>query len=236
MTVGIDKIVEVLRRLGVDENLPKVPALTLGAGEYSPFTMSKLYQSIASGGFQLPLRSIREIVDARGKPLKRYPLTYDRTFKLTTMHLLQYALREVVRVGTGKSIYYTLDYDFDVAGKTGTTNDGRDSWFAGFSGDLLTVTWIGRDDNGTTSLTGATGALRIWAKFMHSAAKRPLTYRMPEGIEAHWVDEYSYVETDGRCENSTLLPFVRGTQPAEYRACAIKNPAKKNWFQSLFRR
>ncbi len=236
MTVGLDKLLDVLRRLGLEQPVPLVPSLTLGAGEYSPYTMATLYQSIASGGFQLPLRTIRQILDSRGKPLRRFPLTYDRTFNLSTMHLLQYILRESVRTGTGKSVYYTLDKNFDVAGKTGTTNDGRDSWFAGFSGDLLAVTWIGRDDNGATTLTGATGALKIWAKFMNSAAERSLIYRMPEGVEVHWIDEYSSTIRDGFCENSILLPFISGTQPAEYRKCVARDSAKKSWFQSLFRR
>ena len=236
MTVGLDKLLDVLHRLGIDQPVPQVPSLTLGSGEYSPYTMAKVYQSIASGGFQLPLRSIREIVDSKGKPLRRFPLTYDRTFNLSTMHLLQYVLREAVRTGTGKSVYYTLDKDFDVAGKTGTTNDGRDSWFAGFSGDLLAVTWIGRDDNGITGLTGATGALRIWTEFMRTAARRSLIYRMPEGVEAHWVNEYTSTVTDDSCENSVLLPFISGTQPAQYRSCKKNSPAKKSWFQSLFGR
>ena len=98
-----------------------------------------MYQTIAVGGFRMPLRSIRDIVDARGEPLRRYPLEYDRTTSQQSMHLLHYALRAVVREGTGKGVYRYLPEDFDVAGKTGTSNDGRDSWFAGFSGDLLAV-------------------------------------------------------------------------------------------------
>ena len=100
----------------------------------------------------------------------------------------------------------------------------------------MAVTWIGRDDNGITGLTGATGALRIWTEFMHTAARRPLIYRMPEGVEVHWVNEYTSTVTDDSCEHSVLLPFISGTQPAQYRSCKKNGPAKKSWFQSLFGR
>ncbi|MFX4227106.1 MAG: penicillin-binding transpeptidase domain-containing protein [Porticoccaceae bacterium] len=156
LDLGIDRVVDMLYRLGVEGSIPEVPALSLGAGEYSPMDMTAMYQSIATGGFRTPLRSIRDIVDAQGNPLRRYPLEYDRSVNLQAMHLLHYALQEAVREGTGKGVYNYLEEDFAVAGKTGTTNNGRDSWFAGFSGDLLSVNWIGRDDNGSTGLTGGT--------------------------------------------------------------------------------
>ena len=136
-------------------DVPRVPALTAGCGEYSPMDMAAMYQTIAAGGFRMPLRSIRDIVDANGEPLKRYPLEYDRTVSLQSMQsaALTRCARWCARV-PGEGVYRYLPESFAVAGKTGTTNDGRDSWFAGFSGDLLAVSWIGRDDNGGTGLTG----------------------------------------------------------------------------------
>ena len=89
--------------------------------------MAAMYQTIAAGGFRMPLRSIRDIVDARGEALRRYPLEYDRTVGLKAVHLLHYAMMSVMRDGTGRGAYRYLPDDFEVAGKTGTTNDGRDS-------------------------------------------------------------------------------------------------------------
>ena len=235
MEVGIGKVVDVLRRLGITGYIPEVPALTLGAGEYSPMAMAAMYQTIAAGGFQIPLRSIRDIVDARGEPLRRYPLEYDRTVSLQAIHLLHYAMREVVREGTGRGVYRYLDKSFDVAGKTGTTNNGRDSWFAGFSGDLLAVSWIGHDDNGGTALTGGSGALKVWASFMASSSKRPLSYRMPDGIEPHWINDSNGRLTGEGCPDARLLPFIAGSQPRESTGCsAEKNHGVVDWFQSLF--
>ena len=232
--LGIGKVVDMLRRLGVEGPIPEVPSLTLGAGEYSPMDMAAMYQTIAAGGFRMPLRSIREVVDARGSPLKRYPLEYDRTVSLQATNLLTYALRSVVREGTGQGAYRYLPANFAVAGKTGTTNDGRDSWFAGFSGDLLAVTWIGRDDNGATGLTGASGALKVWAHFMANASERPLGYRMPDGMQTVWIDDENGFRTGQGCPNSRLMPFITGSEPSRSTDCAPRATGIRDWFQSLF--
>jgi penicillin-binding protein 1B len=234
MNVGLDNIVDILRRLGIEGDIPQVPSLTLGAGEYSPMDMAALYQTIAAGGFRMPLRSIRDIVDARGDPLKRYPLEYDRTVSLPAVHLLHYAMREVVREGTGRGVYRYLPDHFDVAGKTGTTNQGRDSWFAGFSGDLLAVSWIGHDNNAKTGLTGSSGALKVWAHFMANASERSLSYRMPDGVQTHWVDDGNGRLTGDGCDNARLLPFISGSEPSRRTGCTSRKSPVKDWFQSLF--
>ena len=234
MDLGLESVADMLERLGIDSGVPEVPALTLGAGEYSPMDLVAMYQTIAAGGFRMPLRSIRDIVDAHGQPLKRYPLEYDRTVSLQAVHLLHYALREVVREGTGRAVYRELPKDFEVAGKTGTTNDGRDSWFAGFSGDLLAVTWIGRDDNGGTGLTGGSGALRVWAHFMARASERSLGYRMPDGIQTHWIDNRSGALTGEGCPHARMLPFISGSEPQRSTNCTPRKSGIKDWFESLF--
>jgi penicillin-binding protein 1B len=244
MDLGLDAVVDMLARLGVEEGVPRVPSLFLGAGEYSPMDMAAMYQSIAAGGFRMPLRSIRDIVDANGEPLKRYPLEYDRTASLQSVHLLHYALRAVMREGTGRGAYRYLGENFAVAGKTGTTNDGRDSWFAGFSGDLLAVSWIGRDDNGGTKLTGGSGALKVWAHFMSRASRQPLAYRMPDGIEPHWIDEGNGYLTGEGCPHARMLPFITNSEPHKRTNCSPRKSDSggksggkssiKGWFESLF--
>jgi penicillin-binding protein 1B len=238
MQLGVDAVVDMLARLGIEEGVPRLPALMLGVGEYSPMDLAAMYQTIAAGGFRMPLRSIRDIVDANGEPLKRYPLEYDRTVSLQAMHLLHFALRAVVREGTGRGVYRYLPENFAVAGKTGTTNDGRDSWFAGFSGDLLAVSWIGRDDNGTTGLTGGSGALKIWAQFMSRASKQSLAYRMPDGIQTQWIDDHNGYLTGEGCPNSRMLPFISGSEPQQRTDCAPRESGSgvKGWFESLFGR
>ena len=236
MQLGVSDVVDMLARLGVEKGVPRLPAVFLGAGEYSPMDMAMMYQTIAAGGFRMPLRSIRDIVDANGEPLRRYPLEYDRTVSLQAMHLLHFALRAVVREGTGQGVYRYLPRSFEVAGKTGTTNDGRDSWFAGFSGDLLAVSWVGRDDSGSTGLTGGSGALKIWAQFMAGSSKQSLAYRMPDGIQTQWIDDRNGYVTGEGCPNARRLPFIAGSEPGQRTDCAPQGPGSgpADWFDTLF--
>jgi penicillin-binding protein 1B len=234
MELGIPAVEGMLRRLGLRQEVPRVPSLVLGAGEYSPLMMARVYQSIAVDGTRTPLRSIRAIVNRDGEVLRSNFTEYERAVDPRSAHLLRYALREVVREGTGRGVYRYLDEDFHVAGKTGTTNDGRDSWFAGFSGDLLAVTWIGRDNNDATGLTGSSGALRIWAAFMAESAKRPLYYRMPAGVELHWVDDRQNLLTGEGCDNARLLPFISGSEPRGSTGCNASRGGLRGWFDRLF--
>jgi penicillin-binding protein 1B len=234
MELGTAQVRETLSRLGVERAQPDVPAMLLGAGGLSPLDVAALYQSIAAGGFNLPLHAIRDVVAADGSLLQRFPLDYEQVASTRAVHLLHYALREVVQEGTGKIVYRDLPAGFAVAGKTGTTNDNRDSWFAGFSGDLLAVNWIGRDDNAATGLTGATGAARVWAHFMARSSLQPLAYRVPDGIEHYWVDETSGKLSGRNCKEARLLPFVDGSQPAERGPCASSTDRIMQWFRELF--
>ena len=234
MELGVPAVEDMLRRLGLRQDVPRVPALMLGAGEYSPLMMARIYQTIAVDGIRTPLRSIRAIVNRDGEILRRNLTEYERGVDARSTHLLRYALREVVREGTGRGVYRYLDADFHVAGKTGTTNDGRDSWFAGFSGDLLAVTWIGRDNNDATGLTGSSGALRIWADFMAVAATRALHYRMPEGVQLYWVDDRRGMLTGEGCADARRLPFVEQSQPRERSGCERARRGVRGWFEKLF--
>jgi len=238
MALGIDTLVATLGRLGVTEGVSPVPALTLGAGEYSTLMMARLYQAIAAGGYRLPLRSIRDVVDSGGEVLSRYLTDYERTASLQAVYLLQFALQEAVRTGTGRALYRQLPPDFTVAGKTGTTSDGRDSWFAGFSGDLVAVSWIGRDDNGSTGLTGASGALLVWADFMAAARRKPLDYRPPADIVLVTVDERTGQLTGEDCPHARMLPFIAGSEPQQRTDCAGRDRQRGigDWFRGLFRR
>ncbi len=234
LDLGLDVVVDMLRRLGIEHYVPEVPALTLGAGEYSPFDMATLYQTIASGGYRTPLKTIRTVLDARGEIDTRYELTYDREVSLQAVYLLQYALIDVMKNGTGKGAYRYLPANLIAAGKTGTTNDGRDSWFAGFTGDLLTVSWVGRDDNGGTGLTGSSGALKVWSHFMAASSKRSLAYNMPEGMVVETIDSSDGRVTGDGCPNAQRMPFIEGSQPRRSTNCSPKKTGIRDWFQSLF--
>ena len=104
-------------------------------------------------------------------------------------------------------------------GKSGTTNDSRDSWFAGFSQDLLAVVWLGRDDNGKTPFTGATGALQVWTSFMKKADPLPLDMALPDNVVQVWVNAATGQGTDPTCPNAVQMPYIRGSEPAPGASC-----------------
>ncbi len=151
------------------------------------------------------------MLDAAGQPLSRYPLAVEPVADAAAVYLTTWAMRQVVRQGTARALKKRLPQGLTVAGKTGTTNGQRDSWFAGFSGDKVLVVWVGRDDNGPTKLTGASGALRIWGDIMTPIENRPLPEFRPQGVTQVRVDPVTGLLADARCRRGISVPFaVRG--------------------------
>ncbi len=224
LELGVPEVLRTARRLGVERDWPAYPAVLLGAGALTPLEVAGMYQTIASGGFNTPLRAIRSVLDAAGRPLRRYPFQVEQRFDAGAVYLLQYALQRVLYEGTARSAYGRLPVSLGLAGKTGTTNDSRDSWFAGFSQDLLAVVWMGRDDNGKTSLTGATGALRVWTEFMYRAGPLPLKMPEPGNIVQAWVDGATGAGTRPDCPGAVQMPYIRGSEPAMGSGCGGMEP------------
>lgn len=225
LEVGVPQVLKTLNRLGVEHEWPAYPSMLLGAGALSPMGVATMYQTMANGGFSTPLRSIRNVLTAEGEPLKRYPFQIQQRFDAGAIYLLQNAMQRTMTEGTGRSVYSQLPRSLALAGKTGTSNDSRDSWFAGFSQDVLAVVWLGRDDNGPTPLTGATGALQVWTDFMRKADPLPLDMPMPENVVQAWIDAGSGQGTDPSCPNAVQVPYIRGSQPVAGPACGIQAPA-----------
>ena len=147
----------------------------------------------------------------------------EQQFDPAQTELISFAMESVIREGTAKAAYDTFPFGLHVAGKTGTTDDQRDSWFGGFSANYNTVVWLGRDDNGKTPLTGATGALPIWTGIMSRLPNQSLPQPSNVNIEWQWIDRVSGARTDDSCTGSRRLPFdKRSTQPP-YVPCAGKS-------------
>jgi len=161
LDLGVPRVARRLSNLGLKRRVQPVPALLLGSVSLTPLEVTQLYQVFASGGFRTPLRAVREVLDASGRPLSRYALNVRQVADPASVYLLNWTLRQVVEQGTGKGLGRLLPAGLQVAGKTGTTDDYRDSWFAGFSGDKVGVVWVGRDDNKPAGLSGATGAMTL---------------------------------------------------------------------------
>jgi penicillin-binding protein 1B len=203
-----------------------------------------MYQTIASGGFRTPLRAIREVTTQDGTPLKRYALGVEQAFAPEPMYLITAAMQGVVREGTAQSLKQWLRPDVAVAGKTGTTDEQRDAWFAGFTGDRLAVVWIGYDDNRAARLTGATAALPAWGEVMAALDPEPLALPKPDNIEHVTIDPQSGLRADGGCAEALELPFVHGSAPVEHAPCATAvgvaveevTQRAKSFFERLFGR
>jgi penicillin-binding protein 1B len=213
MEVGLDQVTNSLQRLGVERPLDPFPSLLLGAAELSPVEVTQMYQTLAGGGFRVPLRAIREVTSARGEPLSRYPLSVQQAFQPGPVFLVVEAMRGVMNEGTGRSARARMGANLVMAGKTGTTDDLRDSWFAGFTEDLLAVVWLGHDDNTPAGLSGAKGALQVWIDMMKSLGPRSLRAQTPSGVEWAWTDLQRGLTTENGCPGAVRFPYIRGSEP-----------------------
>jgi len=187
--LGLDKITDTLKRLGLKREFTMYPAHLLGSMSLTPLEVTQMYQTIAGYGFRTPLRAIRDISTHDGKPLKHLSISVKQCFNPAPVFLLNYALQTAVREGTGRyNARKYLSEDMILGGKTGTTNNSMDSWFAGFGNELLAVTWVGRDDNKPMGLTGASGAMVIWSNFIKALHPRSNAPPIPEGVTWRQVD------------------------------------------------
>jgi penicillin-binding protein 1B len=192
----------------------------LGAVNMSPMQVMNIYSNFATGGFKYPTKSIRSVVDQNGQELQRYSLTVQPTIDATTAFTLNYGLQQVMSTGTGRSAYSALPRNLNLAGKSGTTNDTRDSWFAGYSGNYLTVVWLGLDDNKVTGLTGSSGALPVWTNVMSQLKQKPVNLAQPESVEWLWLDHQSgFLSAEG-CSGAMYVPVRRNAVPKQSTGCA----------------
>jgi len=210
MELGLDSVINTLHALGINSDIPAYPSLLLGALEAPPIEVLQMYQSLASGGYRTPLRAIYSVMDQDRHLLQRYPLTVQEAAEPGPLFCLNWTLREVTRSGTAASLAHTLPTGLAVAGKTGTTDGLRDSWFAGFSGSHVAVAWVGRDDNKPTGLTGSSGALPVWSQLMNNITTEPLELAPPDNIDFYSVDSKTGLLLSDSCPPGELVPFVQG--------------------------
>ena len=186
LSLGLPKVAQTLQRFGLPRPPAQVPAMLLGAIDLTPLEAAQLFNGLANGGFHNPLRAVRAVVSAEGKPLKAFPLEVTQVASPEAIYQLNRLLVLVMDHGTGRAARTLLPADLVVAGKSGTSSEYRDSWFAGFSGAHLAVVWVGYDDDEPTGLTGSAGALPVWAHIMAGLGTRSWNAPMPESLaEVH---------------------------------------------------
>jgi penicillin-binding protein 1B len=207
LDVGLEPISRVLQQLGLAQRPPLYPSMLLGALALTPIEVAQIYNTLANGGFRVPLRSVRSVIGDDGTVLQRYAIEIEQAADPAAVYALNQALVQVMERGTGRTVRRQLPADLRVAGKTGTSDDLRDSWFAGFTNDHLIVTWLGADDNRPIGLTGSTGAARVWAGMIGALEAESYEAAQPESLESAWVDYLTGGPSAARCSDAVQLPL-----------------------------
>lgn len=235
LDLGVDTVASVIEQLLPGVRVPHYPSLFLGAIDLTPLQVTQMYQILAASGFRTPLKAIHAVLDRDGNPLSRYSLSVDQVTAVAPAYLVNYLLTGVIANGTARSAAAPLAKYLPLAGKTGTTDDLRDSWFAGFGADVLGVVWIGRDDNLSMGLTGSSGALRLWTDIMQAVKPHPVNLEPPTGVR--WEKILQGRRTDADCPHAHAYPFIVPYLPADYINCEpLQQPAEsKSPWERAFR-
>ena len=228
LQVGMPRVIELARELGMSGELKPVPSLALGVFEATPREMAEIYSTLAAGGVKPPLHGLAAVIDREGEavlgddlPAPRRVLPAESAYQVTSM------LQGAVSRGTAAAAR-SLGIDGPLAGKTGTTNDRRDNWFAGYSPDRVSVVWVGYDDNAPTPFSGASAALPIWSRF--TAAMRPAKgyadFPQPAGMVRATVDPTTGQLATELCPYRVTEIFAEWQAPTE--PCQRHSPGGLN--------
>ena len=223
MEVGLSKVAQTLKRFGLTREPNQVPAMLLGAVDASPVEVAQLYSGLANGGFRTRLRAVRAVISEDGKELKAFPLEVTPVADGDAVYQVNRMLEQVMVRGTGRAARNALPRTLTVVGKSGTSSDLRDSWFAGFSGSHLTVVWVGYDDNRPTRFTGSSGALAIWSRVMAELPNTSWSAPMPESLTDVQIEYLSGWRVQEGCvppQDIVTVPVPLGREPPMKPGCS----------------
>ncbi|MGH7319243.1 MAG: penicillin-binding transpeptidase domain-containing protein, partial [Candidatus Rokuibacteriota bacterium] len=231
--VGFDAVIRTARDVGFTSPMTPVPALALGSFEVTPVELAGAYATLANGGEQVTPTGVRAVADRDGTLLAETPVSRTAAVRPGEAFLMSYLLRGVVDRGTGRAAR-SHGVEGVVAGKTGTTNDGRDAWFVGYTPRLVTLVWVGFDEVDVLRRSGGEAALPIWADFMRAAiALGPGDpFIVPQSVTYRDVDPTNGKLATSYCPVVFREAFLAGTEPRE--TCSDHGPA--HLFGSIFRR
>ncbi len=215
LDVGLKRIVDTARTVGIESPLRAVPSIALGAFEVTPLEMAVAYTTLANSGIRAEPLSIVQLVDPKGRQLEKRDIKMKRVLDPESVYLVNSLLQGTFDRGTAAGAR-RLGYLQPAAGKTGTTSDYKDAWFVGYTPELLALTWVGYDDNRPLRLTGAAAALPVWTRFMLDYADgQARSFSAPNDIVLVGIDPASGLLATPDCPVVRYEPFVAGTEPTE---------------------
>ncbi|MFD1804051.1 bifunctional glycosyl transferase/transpeptidase [Mixta tenebrionis] len=206
MTLGLDNVINTWTKLGLPKDqLHPVPAMLLGALNLTPIEVAQAFQSIASGGNRAPLSAVRSVIAEDGSVLNQSFPQAERVVPAQAAYLTLYTMQQVAARGTARALGAKYP-GVHLAGKTGTTNNQIDSWFAGIDGKEVAITWVGRDNNQPTRLYGSSGAMQLYRRYLENQAPMPLLLTPPEDIASMSVDSAGNFVCDSGSSGWRTLP------------------------------
>lgn len=243
--VGLPDVIAAARGAGLTSPIRPVPSLALGSFEVTPVELAYAYATIASGGTRFQPFTLRAVTDSEGDLLQSEVPIREEAVDPRAAYLVTYALEGVLDRGTGHAARLA-GIDYPAAGKTGTTDAYRDSWFVGYTPDLVCVVWVGRDSGEPTGLTGSSGALTIWTRFMKSVypAGGRYAFAIPPGITIAEIDPESGFLATSACPETFPEAFPDDLVPTQtcplHPSHPIVDTVRKGWqglidfFNNLF--
>ncbi|WP_261979371.1 penicillin-binding protein 1B [Buchnera aphidicola] len=239
--IGFEKLVDHWLKLGISKNhISLFPSISLGAINLTPIEIAQVFQVIANSGDKSSLSSLRSVISDNGQVFYQTLPQLEHVESAEASYLTLYAMQQVVNNGTAKSLGKNFK-EFSLAGKTGTTNNLIDNWFVGIDGKQVVITWIGRDNNETTKLYSASGAMKIYERYLQYKKPKPLVLIPPKNINMFYVDTLGRLFCKKDHQHHRIIPIWnlknKKICDADTELEYYSIDKKKNilsWFKSLF--
>lgn len=228
MALGLDAVATTLKQAGWSQPIKQYPSMLLGAVNGSPLMVAQVYQTIGSHGRYRQLAAVTQVLDKDNQPIQAKGLAQHQALDPAVNYLVQYAMTKVVESGTAAKLGRAFP-SVTLAGKTGTSNDRRDSWFAGIDERNVAVVWVGRDDNGKTSLYGSSGAMAVYTQFLHNRSPLPLRLPPENGVVQGYFDRDTGMAMEPDCGGAIVA--VPALAESYHPAANCGKP--KSWWQRL---
>jgi len=232
MTLGLDNVANAIHLLGFEGDIVTRPSILLGAINMSPLQINQMYFAFARQGELEQVHAINKIVSSYGETLWQFEPAATKVISTDAAYLMDYALMQVAQTGTAKSLTWRLKNN-KVAGKTGTSNDLRDSWFVGFDAKNLVTTWLGKDNNKTTGLTGSSGALLLFTEFMKKQGVVNKSSSQPDAIALTVFEAQTGNAVTSDCANTVTYPAILAGISIS-KDCLKERTDGQSWLEKLF--